>query len=229
MLRKFVAATIAAAVICPASALAASWNAFDLFNGTNPTAPFRYTAFSGAIGQNPTLMTADTCPYDITCLQGTGDAGVFKPGAATPGAIEVDDGSIVTVPTGALVVDPGDFGIAVFFNAPQAGTYRIKALFDGAETLNNGVTVARLQSNVMSSVIGTPNTTPDNLAFNGTVTLGANQFFGFFIGPGQAAGHDLTSMSFRVAEGVPEPGAWALMILGFSGVGAALRRRALPT
>jgi hypothetical protein len=36
--------------------------------------------------------------------------------------------------------------------------------------------------------------------------------------PPQSAGLDQPS-------GAPEPGAWALMILGFGGVGAALRRR----
>jgi hypothetical protein len=35
----------------------------------------------------------------------------------------------------------------------------------------------------------------------------------------------LTVTSNEVLGGVPEPGAWALMILGFGGVGAALRRR----
>jgi hypothetical protein len=33
------------------------------------------------------------------------------------------------------------------------------------------------------------------------------------------------TISFEVASGVPEPAAWALMIVGFGGMGAALRRR----
>lgn len=33
------------------------------------------------------------------------------------------------------------------------------------------------------------------------------------------------TISFELASAVPEPAAWALMIMGFGGVGAALRRR----
>ncbi|MBX3482254.1 PEPxxWA-CTERM sorting domain-containing protein [Phenylobacterium sp.] len=229
MLRKLSAAAIAAAFACPASAMATTWDAFDLFDGSNPTGVFRYVGFTGPIGQNPSLMATDDCPLDTTCLRANpGDSGFFKAGADTPATIEVDDGSILTVPTGALIVQPGDFGAAVFFNAPHAGTYRIKAVFNGAETLNDGVTIASLQSLAPSVILGTANTTPNNLVYDGRVTLGENQFFAFFVGPGLAAEHDLTSLSFRVIEGVPEPGAWALMIMGFGGVGAALRRRAVP-
>ena len=44
-----------------------------------------------------------------------------------------------------------------------------------------------------------------------------------------AVGARFTNYAFRddavVGSGTPEPGAWALMILGFGGVGAAMRRR----
>jgi hypothetical protein len=42
-----------------------------------------------------------------------------------------------------------------------------------------------------------------------------------------AQGTNVTSMSFS-AQAVPEPGTWALMLLGFGGIGLAMRRRRRP-
>lgn len=38
-------------------------------------------------------------------------------------------------------------------------------------------------------------------------------------------GDDMTSFNFEVGSAVPEPATWALLILGFGGVGAAMRHR----
>jgi PEP-CTERM motif len=40
-----------------------------------------------------------------------------------------------------------------------------------------------------------------------------------------AEGPGFTNYAFRVGGAVPEPAAWALMVVGFGGAGAALRRR----
>jgi hypothetical protein len=40
-----------------------------------------------------------------------------------------------------------------------------------------------------------------------------------------ARGPQFTNYAFRVGGAVPEPAAWALMIIGFGGAGVALRRR----
>lgn len=77
------------------------------------------------------------------------------------------------------------------------------------------------------------------LASYETVGAAAHQYFSF---QGPTLGTSLVSMSFTSTEafavddltfglpdqipGVPEPGAWALMILGFGATGAMLRRRA---
>jgi hypothetical protein len=45
-----------------------------------------------------------------------------------------------------------------------------------------------------------------------------------------SGGHFLAkfdNVALSASAAVPEPGAWALMILGFAGLGAALRRRSL--
>lgn len=48
-----------------------------------------------------------------------------------------------------------------------------------------------------------------------------------FYGPGQQTFEHHSVLDFSITAGVPEPGAWALMILGFGATGAALRRRRL--
>jgi PEP-CTERM motif len=38
----------------------------------------------------------------------------------------------------------------------------------------------------------------------------------------------VTSMSFSAQSAVPEPATWGLMLLGFAGIGMAMRRRRRP-
>ena len=231
MFRKIAAAIIAATVISPASALAATWDAYGSFNGTTAGGQFHYFGYTGPnIGQGLKPTGPDTCAFDIVCTS-FGDSTFLKPGPGTPGSVVIDDGSVVTVPTDRLVVDPGDFGSLVTFVAPTAGLYYVQGAFDGIETLNSGIGLAIISSVTSPAPVITPNTVPHGATFNGAFTLNQNQLVGFFFGPGQRAYHDLTSFSFRVSDSpfaaVPEPSAWAMMLLGFGGLGVALRRRRL--
>jgi len=64
---------------------------------------------------------------------------------------------------------------------------------------------AETQSLIMSQA------NPQTLVVSGTVTGGSATYSG--------------NVAFRAAPAVPEPGTWALMILGFGVVGYAMRRR----
>jgi hypothetical protein len=57
------------------------------------------------------------------------------------------------------------------------------------------------------------------------LTPGANGFTIAYTGGG--TGPSFLAATFNPPQGIPEPGAWALMILGFGATGAMLRRRAL--
>jgi hypothetical protein len=66
---------------------------------------------------------------------------------------------------------------------------------------------------------------------NASVTYGDPAFWDENDGPSSATGSavsDIGSQSFQILgpPGVPEPAAWALMLVGFAGLGAALSFRA---
>jgi hypothetical protein len=66
-----------------------------------------------------------------------------------------------------------------------------------------------------------------NLSYvrTGTITLAKDDVFGVIINPAGSYSNDSTGLDFTVSNaGVPEPAAWALMILGFAGAGGMLRR-----
>jgi hypothetical protein len=69
----------------------------------------------------------------------------------------------------------------------------------------------------------------DNIYFMGVVSDQANIGSIVFTRSGDQSGDDIgldNVVSNGVAGGVPEPASWALMLLGFGGMGAMLRRRA---
>jgi hypothetical protein len=65
----------------------------------------------------------------------------------------------------------------------------------------------------------------DSLAFD-LSSLGPQVYLGFTGATGLSYSiQDVTSWNLDVTPGVPEPAAWALMLVGFGGMGAVLRRR----
>jgi hypothetical protein len=63
-----------------------------------------------------------------------------------------------------------------------------------------------------------------------TLNLTGVQSFRLFTGGSGDSGVQIDNVRFNeaIGTGVPEPGAWALMLLGFTGMGAALRGRRRP-
>ncbi|NJC05311.1 hypothetical protein GGQ97_001104 [Sphingomonas kaistensis] len=92
-------------------------------------------------------------------------------------------------------------------------------------TLNtNGIA---FDLNSISNITRTSDALGGTLAFTGSGTI---RFNGYDATPGifsfTAQGSNLTSFSASaVSAAVPEPGTWALMLLGFGAVGYSLRRR----
>jgi hypothetical protein len=219
------------ALAVPGAASATTYDAYSSFNGANPAGNFQYK--SGGV-----LLTAPSgdCVSGltgITCLQtsaGTDGAGFYTFQSNLTLSSDGGTNNLHIYNTGLAVLP--ETGAGVFFVAPQAGTYSIYALFNAQDDLATGVTITRFLSlsGVNSfSPVGAANSVPSNTSFNGTVTLGAGDMFGFLFGPGQVNNHDLTGFTFTVSDAVPEPATWMTMLLGFAMVGMAMRcRRALP-
>lgn len=98
------------------------------------------------------------------------------------------------------------------------GAQPVDAVSDGQFQFDGGSSVGAGCGNCTSFIIGF-NNTPfgfDSFKATGTFTLGSPYEVNF------------ASISYQVnnnANVVPEPGTWALMILGFGAAGAAIRRR----
>ncbi len=68
-------------------------------------------------------------------------------------------------------------------------------------------------------------TLPPNGSFDFTLTLRGRGLGWIIDGPGQPLHTFNTNGSGTFSAGVPEPASWALMLIGFGGVGAMVRRR----
>ena len=123
--------------------------------------------------------------------------------------VQIDDGPFV-VPLRGEMFFGLNFSDLLGGAQPTTSTADGLFSFDGAPTVNAGC------SNCTSFIYGQNNSpiTFTNLAASGSFTMNA---------PYQV---NSISVSYQVSDAaVPEPGAWALMILGFGGAGGMLRRR----
>lgn len=231
-----VGAALAIGLMAPGAAYAVTFDAFDSFNGSNPGGPFFYNGATGPTTAAPLVAGGAACPLGTTCVlspSGSGiDSGVYKAGAGTPDSVLNDDtGSTIMLPKDQLIVDPDDFATGIFFVAPFDGEFTFNAAFNALDSDPNGVTIFRIMSNsnapppFLALLVGSTNGVPNSLTFSETKTLSTGQVYGFRIGAGAAPNFDLTGFNFSASAAVPEPATWAVMLLGFAGLGAALRRR----
>lgn len=224
---KFVA-TLVGALAFASAAQAVTFDAFDSFNGTQGAGGFVYMkmpAVGVPGGAAPLTAPSGSCVVTADfCLQD---------GGALPGVYKSDTTfteSTYTVPDDRLLVHPGASNpIGIFFFAPEAGDYTFEVSFSVLDSAPTGVFISSV-TNASGLNVGTPvgplNANNPTLTRTGSITLAQGQFLAFAVNQAGGYSNDSTGVNFTMSRAeVPEPGAWALMLLGFGGAGAMLRRR----
>jgi hypothetical protein len=154
-------------------------------------------------------------------------AGTFSQNTNASGFAAIGGGAGHNFGTVSLVLNPRDYGgshdifnLLVTFTAPaDAGPGSFTAnLLGSLVALNDGGVSIVWQNPVQSfssALYGPFTLTLDNVSFSGSLQPG--QLF--------PLSQDITG---RIQAAVPEPGTWALMLIGFGGMGFAMRRRQKP-
>ena len=228
-MKTFVLSCIATATLAAGPVSAATYSVYDQFAiaGNAITAAnfaFGYAASSyagaDAISSFNTFQAA--CGGDVLASCATlngGLPGIFKPVG------DYDVTGTAFFEAGELNLHPGPSSevVVVQFIAPTAGLYNFAGAFSYNDVLPTGVDVAAYLGGVsqIANAIGD---------FDFDATLTAGQKVNFAVGAAgnwtfDSTGFELTVTGPDRTGAVPEPGAWALMILGFGAAGATLRLR----
>jgi hypothetical protein len=223
-------AVFACSLALSAPSLAA--DAYASFDGTNGSGGFTYGSTDGSAFTPFTNNTNCVLPSSV-CLQRSSPSanGDLLPGVYKNSGPAFVAGT-VNVPATSLVLHPGPANngtsanlesVYVAFTAAAAGVYNYTATFNAVDTSPSGVGIS---SFTLAGVTPLASLSSVSTTFSttGTVTLAANEVFGFIIDKGSFYFNDSTSMAFSISA-VPEPATWAMMIGGFGVAGIALRRR----
>jgi hypothetical protein len=167
-------------------------------------------------------------------LNGTGLPGWWT-GQAVPNSLIIAQNitgstfssSTVTVPTGALWLDPESGNVSVVFTAPSAGTYTIAGDFFGVDSYENSHPVEILDDGAIV-FSGTLSSYGQNDTFDFAETLAAGGTISFYVGTGSTGCTycDLgTGLYGTITESssssTPEPGTLTLLgsgLLGLAGL-----------
>ena len=108
------------------------------------------------------------------------------------------------------------------FSNDLSGTYTFALI---TSTSGATVTLEQLLAGGGSSIIQTVTGSSNSLTLNtGVLTAGATYRFLYTFNAGTGGGTVSGNASFLQAA-VPEPATWAMMLIGFGGIGLAMRRR----
>ncbi|MDZ4370585.1 MAG: PEPxxWA-CTERM sorting domain-containing protein [Phenylobacterium sp.] len=223
-----IAAGLLASTGAPALA-ATTYVAFDDFQvvgGVIQTGAFTVGSSVGAFtGAITPFTTAQVSCGDgaIFCLR-TGDSSIAKAYAGT-----YDPANSVFFRDGYLNLHPNPgMDTIVQFIAPTAGTYSFEGRFAIHDSFPTGVGIAAYVGSApqFTSTLGSGESPFDfdvTLAAGGTVSFGLSAAGSHLF---DSTGFKLTVTELDPPTGaIPEPATWAMMIMGFAGAGAALRRR----
>lgn len=114
------------------------------------------------------------------------------------------------------------FSSTIDFTNSNPGNYWLSLSTSTPDLLFTALTVTPITGSGSITYSGPPTSAITLLP--GSLGIGSYQLT--FSGDSPSGGAETGSLTFRLA--LPEPGTWALMLLGFAGIGVAMRRRRTP-
>jgi len=195
----------------------------------SPVSYFDFASWSGAVSGTTTVTIPDPAPDEFTYI-GTGSASVIYGGVTFSTNLTLGDGYFYNIGTLYSDGDPAvlssqgeDTGVAnilITLAAPVTALSLSFGTFDGSDVtfaLSNGGSVLKgstATGYVVSDFFGVTDSTP----FTSILLTSSDPVL------------NLNNIDFGSAvSAIPEPATWAMMVLGFAGVGfMACRRKSKP-
>ena len=230
---KSILAGVAAVTLTPVAASAATWDfAADYGNSVFSYGygqGISFTAFPNSFGGGCFGVA------QLACQTAGSNSSQPVIGAATDGlAFSVQT---VDVTANTLLFHPGPDGTnsdaIVRFIAPTAGTYRIQGRFlrlDRENGSGNGVVLSAFVNSSGGGAVVLPNA-PQFVSVPvgpAVLNLAAGDIIQLNVGNNGQYFFDSTGLQGSIGL-VPEPSTWAVFVLGFGVMGAAMRRRQRTT
>ena len=151
-------------------------------------------------------ITLDSCDSNLD------NCTVNNSAAPAQSTLAWDDSS-VSSPTFTSTID---------FSNSNAGNYWLSLTTSTPDILFTALTVTPITGTGSITYLGPPTAAITQLPGY----LGVGSYELTFSGQSPSGGAESGNLTFRLA--VPEPATWALMLLGFGGIGVAMRRRRQP-
>lgn len=227
-MRKVILAAAAAALASPASAAVVYSNNFNAENGGNTA--LNYNGFNGLTVTGGTVDLVKSGDFGIICSGGSGacvdlDGSTNNSGLTSSNSYAFNSGDRVALSFlwsgNQRNVPPNDaFQVLFNFGGTVSGTWGSQSTTFGSSNFGsfNSSFIGVNISNIPPGFAMTDYT----LFFDATSAGSVN--FSLEDQGNDNVGIIIDNVSLAVGA-VPEPSAWALMILGFGAVGAAARRR----
>jgi len=201
---------------------------------SNPNGVWAYG--EGVVGTSflPLTVTGSTASYQYWQTS--------NPNLSAPIVLKNISGSTfangtAVFPTNALDIHPGlNTDVIIKFTAPTAGTYAYSGLFEIDDFVAPNGIIGKIYHNssqiYLQALNGPAATTlqPGGaIYFSGSEILAAGDTLSFAANNAGNYLFDSTGFAVTINSAVPEPSTWAMMILGFAGVGfMAYRRKSKP-
>ena len=130
------------------------------------------------------------------------------------------------VPAHTAIASPGpnDELTTYRFTSPSAGVYQLSSAFKLLDSGSTEVYILENGQQILDKILTSGNA---SASLDKPLTLAAGDQIDFVVGfpKGGSYASDTTSVSATLTSAVPETSTWAMMILGFAGVGFVAYRR----